>query len=40
VPVADGIEIHVRDDSPAARDDALVAMREAVRAALGREELR
>ena len=34
--VADGIELHVRDDSPAARDDALVAMREAVRAALGR----
>ena len=40
VPVADGIELHVRDDSPAARDEALVAMREAVRAALGREELR
>src|SRR5690348_2389692 len=40
VPVADGVEIHVRDDSPAARDEALVAMREAVRAALGREELR
>jgi DNA-binding transcriptional MerR regulator len=40
VPVADGIEIHVRDDSPAAREDALVAMREAVRAALGRSELR
>lgn len=40
LPVADGIEIHVRDDSPAARDDALLAMREAVRAALGRAELR
>ena len=40
VPVADGIELHVRDDSPAARDEALVAMREAVRAALGREEIR
>ena len=40
VPVADGIEIHVRDDSPAARDDAVVAMREAVRAALGREDVR
>src|SRR5262245_48732745 len=38
--VADGVEIHVRDDSPAARDEALVAMREAVRAALGRSELR
>ena len=40
VPIADGIELHVRDDSPAARDEAVVAMREAVRAALGREELR
>jgi DNA-binding transcriptional MerR regulator len=38
LPVADGIELHVRDDSPLARDDALVAMREAVRAALGRGE--
>lgn len=40
VPVADGIEIHVRDNSPASRDDAVVAMREAVRAALGREDVR
>ena len=40
VPVADGVELHVRDDSPASRDDALVAMREAVRAALGREDIR
>ena len=40
LPVADGIELHVRDDSPAAHDDALVAMREAVRAALGRPEVR
>ena len=38
--VADGIELHVREDSPAARDDALVAMREAVRAALGRADIR
>ena len=38
--VADGIELHVRDDSPAAREEALLAMREAVRAALGRGELR
>jgi DNA-binding transcriptional MerR regulator len=38
--VADGVELHVREDSPAAREDALVAMREAVRAALGREDLR
>jgi hypothetical protein len=36
VPVAEGIEIHVRDDSPAARADSLAAMRDAVRAALGR----
>ena len=36
VPVADGIEIHVRDDSPAAREEAMLAMREAVRAAIGR----
>ena len=40
MPVADGIELHVRDDSPAARDEALVAMREAVRAALGRADIR
>ncbi len=40
VIVADGIELHVRDDSPASRDDAVVAMREAVRAALGREDVR
>jgi DNA-binding transcriptional MerR regulator len=38
--VADGIELHVRHDSPAARDSALVAIREAVRAALGREDVR
>jgi DNA-binding transcriptional MerR regulator len=40
VAVADGIEIHVRDDTVAAREEALLAMREAVRAALGRPELR
>ena len=40
VAVADGIELHVRDDVPAARDSAVVAMREAVRAALGREDIR
>jgi DNA-binding transcriptional MerR regulator len=38
--VADGIEIHVRDNSPASSDDALIAMREAVRAALGRADIR
>lgn len=36
VPVADGIELHVRDDSPAAREEMMLAMREAVRAAVGR----
>ena len=40
VAVADGVELHVRDDSPASRDAAVVAMREAVRAALGREDIR
>lgn len=40
VPVATGIELHVREDSPAAREAAIVAMREAVRAALGREDIR
>ncbi len=40
VRVADGIELHVRDDSPAARENAVIAMREAVRAALGREDIR
>ena len=40
VLVADGIEIHVREDSPAARDEAILAMRESVRAALGRADIR
>ncbi|GAC1652921.1 MAG: hypothetical protein NVS4B3_15560 [Gemmatimonadaceae bacterium] len=40
VQVAEGIELHVRDDSAASRDDAIVAMREAVRAALGRADIR
>jgi DNA-binding transcriptional MerR regulator len=40
VPIASGIELHVREDSPAARETAVVAMREAVRAALGREDIR
>jgi DNA-binding transcriptional MerR regulator len=39
-PVADGIELHIREDSPAAREDAVIAMREAVRAALGRADIR
>jgi len=40
VPVADGVELHVRENVGAARDDAIVAMREAVRAALGHENVR
>jgi DNA-binding transcriptional MerR regulator len=40
VQVANGIELHVRGDSPAAHETALIAMREAVRAALGREDVR
>ena len=40
IGVADGIELSVRHNSPAATDDALVAIRQAVRAALGREDLR
>ena len=40
LPVTAGVELHVREDSPAAREEALMAMREAVRAALGRPELR
>ena len=38
--VAEGVELHVRGDSPSSSEDALIAMREAVRAALGRQELR
>ena len=36
VPVADGIELHLRSDSPAARDDTVVELREAIRSDLGR----
>jgi len=36
VRVAEGIEVHVRSDSAAAHEDTVIAMREAVRAALGR----
>jgi DNA-binding transcriptional MerR regulator len=36
VNVADGIELHIRDDSVAVHDDIIMSMREAVRAALGR----
>lgn len=40
IAVGEGIELHVRDDSPAAHESALVALREAIRAAIGREDLR
>lgn len=40
VHVADGIELHVRDDVPAARGEALTALRESVRAAIQREDLK
>ena len=36
VPVADGVELHVRDDTPLARSDSVAAMREGVRAAISR----
>jgi pyridoxine 5'-phosphate synthase PdxJ len=38
--VGDGIELHVREDSSAARESTLIALREAMRAALGREDQR
>lgn len=37
ITVANGVELHVRDDSPASRADAVLAIREAVRATLGRD---
>ena len=40
VPVAEGVELHVREGTRVAKEDAVVAMREAVRAALGRGEIR
>jgi hypothetical protein len=40
VAVADGIELHIRDGAPAAREEAVIAMRESVRAALGRSDIR
>lgn len=40
IAVADGIELHVRQDSPASTESAMVALREAARAALGREDIR
>lgn len=40
VIVADGVELHVREDAAAAREDAVVAMREALRTTLARSDLR
>jgi len=40
VPVADGVELHLRDDSPLGVEASIVALREAVRTALGRAEAR
>ena len=38
VAIADGVELHVREDSPASRDDVMVAMRETLRGALSRND--
>lgn len=38
VAVANGVELHVRDDAPAATEHVILAMRAAVRAAIGRED--
>lgn len=35
VGIADGVELHVREGSPAAEDDTLVTLRDALRRALG-----
>lgn len=35
VGIADGVELHVREGSPAAEDDTLVTLRDAIRRALG-----
>ena len=38
VMIADGVELHVREDSPASRDELLLAMRDNLRSALGRTD--
>jgi hypothetical protein len=38
VPVAEGIELHLRSDSLAAREETMVALREAIRSTLGRSD--
>ncbi len=40
VSVAEGIELHIRSDSAAAREGTMIAIRESMRAALGREDVR
>ena len=40
IGIDDGVELHVREQSAAARDEALTAMREALRTALGRADIR
>jgi len=40
IPVADGVELHLRDDSPLVHPDSVMALREALRTALGRAEAR
>jgi DNA-binding transcriptional MerR regulator len=37
VVVADGVELHIRDNVAASREESVIAMRDSVRAALGRE---
>lgn len=39
VPVAEGVELHLRSDSVAAREDTMVALREAIRSTLGRADV-
>ena len=36
IPVADGVELHVREDAPASRADVLRTMTDALRLAIGR----
>ena len=38
IAVADGVELHVRDDSSAANEEAIIGLREALRTAIGRVE--
>ncbi len=39
LPIADGLEVNIREDSPASRDDALVAIQDALRHVLARYDL-